>query len=44
MTPTRAKVGDTVRIIVQGFQVGPLGVSERGTRLKMGENWDYLGV
>ncbi|KAJ8264879.1 hypothetical protein COCON_G00139780 [Conger conger] len=25
MTPTRAKVGDTVRILVQGFQVGPLG-------------------
>ncbi|CDQ98080.1 unnamed protein product [Oncorhynchus mykiss] len=22
MTPTRAKVGDTVRITVQGFQVG----------------------
>ncbi|XP_051932952.1 immunoglobulin superfamily member 21a [Hippocampus zosterae] len=25
MTPSRAKVGDTVRITVQGFQVGPRG-------------------
>lgn len=28
MTPTRAKVGDTVRIIVQGFQVRTPGVTE----------------
>ena len=27
MTPTRAKVGDTVRITVQGFQVGSPEVS-----------------
>ena len=30
MSPTRAKVGDTVRITVQGFQVGSPGVSAWG--------------
>lgn len=32
MSPTRAKVGDTVRISVQGFQVGSPGVSAWGAR------------
>ncbi|KAI2659128.1 Immunoglobulin superfamily member 21 [Labeo rohita] len=32
ITPTRAKVGDTVRITVQGFQVGSPGVSRWGLR------------
>ncbi|KAG9352869.1 hypothetical protein JZ751_017445 [Albula glossodonta] len=30
MTPSKAKVGDTVRITVQGFQVGSPGVSGQG--------------
>lgn len=30
ITPERAKVGDTVRITVQGFQVGSPGVSAWG--------------
>lgn len=32
MSPTRAKVGDTVRISVQGFQVGSPGVSAWGAK------------
>lgn len=32
MSPTRAKVGDTVRITVQGFQVGSPGVSAWGVK------------
>ena len=31
MSPSRAKVGDTVRITVQGFQVGASGVSAWGS-------------
>lgn len=34
MSPTRAKVGDTVRITVQGFQVGSPGVSAWGVKKK----------
>lgn len=33
MTPSRARVGDTVRILVHGFQVGlSLGLWEGGGR------------
>lgn len=31
MSPSRAKVGDTVRITVQGFKVGAAGVSAWGS-------------
>lgn len=37
MSPTRAKVGDTVRITVQGFQVGSPGVSAWGFKEMKGQ-------
>lgn len=39
MTPSRARVGDTVRILVHGFQVGlSLGLWEGGGR------WEWRPV
>lgn len=43
MSPSKAKVGDTVRITVQGFQLGPSAVSfQNSSSLKSGQMGAFL--